>query len=86
MPHADRALEWIDVYGDRDGDGFIDISGRAETGLGNQGWKDSFDAISLRDGSYAQAAIALCEARATPTARTWPWPISAAAWATPPRV
>jgi glycogen debranching enzyme len=24
LPHVDRALEWIDQYGDRDGDGFVE--------------------------------------------------------------
>jgi glycogen debranching enzyme len=23
LPHADRALEWMERYGDRDGDGFL---------------------------------------------------------------
>ncbi len=62
-PHAQAAARWMGVYGDRDGDGFIEYQRRAETGLGNQGWKDSWDAISHHDGSYAQGAIALCEAQ-----------------------
>ncbi|MDQ4137655.1 MAG: amylo-alpha-1,6-glucosidase [Actinomycetota bacterium] len=64
LPHADRALEWIEQYGDRDGDGFIEYSRRNEHGLLNQGWKDSWDGINFADGTLAEAPIALCEAQA----------------------
>ncbi|MEZ0225777.1 MAG: glycogen debranching N-terminal domain-containing protein [Alphaproteobacteria bacterium] len=60
-PHIERALEWIDKYGDFDGDGFVEYQRRGEGGLGNQGWKDSNDSISHADGSLAKGAIALCE-------------------------
>jgi glycogen debranching enzyme len=61
LPHADRALAWIEQYGDRDGDGFVEYERRSETGLVNQGWKDSWDAVRHEDGSLAPAPIALCE-------------------------
>ena len=61
LPHAYRALEWIDVYGDLDGDGFVEYMRRSPRGLANQGWKDSWDAIMHRDGEVAKAPIALCE-------------------------
>jgi glycogen debranching enzyme len=61
LPHARRALEWIDRYGDLDGDGFIEYSRRSSRGLVNQGWKDSWDAIIHRDGEVAKPPIALCE-------------------------
>ena len=61
LPHAYRALEWIDAYGDLDGDGFIEYLRRSPRGLANQGWKDSWDAIMHRDGEIARAPIALCE-------------------------
>ncbi|MBX6391132.1 MAG: amylo-alpha-1,6-glucosidase [Frankia sp.] len=61
LPHADRALEWIDRYGDRDGDGFVEYQRATERGLVNQGWKDSFDAISFADGTPATPPIALAE-------------------------
>lgn len=61
LPHADRALEWIEHHGDRDGDGFIEYERRSEGGLVNQGWKDSWDAVRHEDGSLAPAPIALCE-------------------------
>ncbi len=43
-PNALAALEWIDRYGDLDGDGFVEYHRRSERGLLNQGWKDSSDA------------------------------------------
>src|SRR4051812_21589859 len=60
-PNALHALEWIDRYGDRDGDGFVEYERRTPAGLLNQGWKDSGDAIRHRDGSPATAPIALVE-------------------------
>ncbi len=61
LPHADRALAWIDEFGDRDGDGFVEYQCTSSNGLANQGWKDSWDAIRHADGDLAQAPIALCE-------------------------
>ena len=60
-PNALAALEWIDRYGDRDGDGFVEYERRTDQGLLNQGWKDSGDAIRHRDGTPAEPPIALCE-------------------------
>ncbi|WP_142060372.1 glycogen debranching N-terminal domain-containing protein [Pseudarthrobacter sp. B4EP4b] len=61
LPHADRALDWIRDYGDRDGDGFVEYERLNDQGLINQGWKDSWDGINFADGSIAEAPIALCE-------------------------
>ena len=63
-PNALAALHWIDTYGDRDGDGFVEYYRQTKDGLANQGWKDSQDAIFHRDGHYAQGPIALCEVQA----------------------
>jgi glycogen debranching enzyme len=63
-PNIVRALEWIDRYGDADGDGFVEYSRRSTEGLSNQGWKDSGDAIFHADGRLAHAPIALCEVQA----------------------
>jgi glycogen debranching enzyme len=63
-PNAQAALEWIDRYGDRDGDGFLEYHRQTKEGLANQGWKDSYDAIFHRDGRMAQGPIALCEVQA----------------------
>jgi glycogen debranching enzyme len=62
--HIDRALDWIDRCGDVDGDGFYEYARRSATGLRNQGWKDSHDAIFHADGSQAEGPIALCEMQA----------------------
>lgn len=61
LPHADRALAWIDTFGDRDGDGYVEYERSSDRGLLNQGWKDSWDAIRHADGTLAKAPIALCE-------------------------
>ena len=60
-PHVEAALDWIDKYGDRDGDGFVEYYRESFNGLANQGWKDSYDAIMHADGSLAKGPIALCE-------------------------
>ena len=61
LPAADRAMAWIEEYGDRDGDGYVEYERSSDKGLGNQGWKDSWDAIRFADGRLARAPIALCE-------------------------
>jgi len=60
-PNICAALEWIDTYGDQDGDGFVEYHHKAENGLTNQGWKDSYDSISYANGNLAKPPIALCE-------------------------
>ncbi len=61
LGNVDRALSWIAEHGDRDGDGFVEYRRRTDKGILNQGWKDSWDAISFADGRLAEAPIALCE-------------------------
>jgi glycogen debranching enzyme len=61
LPAAHKALDWIDQYGDFDGDGFVEYLRRSKKGLTNQGWKDSWDANMHRDGTVAKAPIALVE-------------------------
>jgi glycogen debranching enzyme len=58
---ARAAINWIDRYGDRDGDGYIEYETRSPKGLGNQCWKDSFDSIAFADGTLAKTPIATCE-------------------------
>ena len=60
-PNLKAALNWIDVYGDLDGDGFIEYKHKAQNGLTNQGWKDSYDSVMHQDGNLAGPPIALCE-------------------------
>jgi glycogen debranching enzyme len=61
LPAAEAALQWIDRYGDLDGDGFLEYKRRTKHGLRNQGWKDSGDSISFAEGTLAQGPIALAE-------------------------
>jgi glycogen debranching enzyme len=60
-PNILAALDWIDTYGDQDGDGFVEYYRVSADGLANQGWKDSTDSIMHADGSLATGPIALCE-------------------------
>jgi len=55
------ALAWIDRYGDRDGDGFVEYETRSSQGLGNQCWKDSWDGVQFADGSIPHLPIATAE-------------------------
>jgi glycogen debranching enzyme len=58
---AMRALDWIEEYGDVDGDGFVEFRRRSERGLENQSWKDSHNSQLFHDGRQATAPIAACE-------------------------
>jgi glycogen debranching enzyme len=60
-PHVEAALQWIDQFGDWDGDGFVEYQRQSADGLLHQGWKDSDDAIFHADGSLASGPIAVCE-------------------------
>jgi glycogen debranching enzyme len=55
------ALGWIDSYGDRDGDGFVEYERRTPYGLENQSWKDSGDSQRFHDGRYAVPPICAVE-------------------------
>ena len=55
------ALEWINRYGDVDGDGFVEYARRADGGLVNQSWKDSGDSQRFHDGRFAEAPVAPVE-------------------------
>ena len=59
-PGIERALKWMDDYGDVDGDGFIEYR-PDERGLRNQGWKDSRDSVFHRDGTLCKGPVALSE-------------------------
>jgi glycogen debranching enzyme len=59
--HAEGALLWLETYGDLDDDKFVEYLRRSPRGIGNQGWKDSFNAVIFPDGQLAEAPIALVE-------------------------
>jgi glycogen debranching enzyme len=64
LPNVERALHWVDTYGDLDGDGFLEYQASSPRGLTNQGWKDSHDSVVHADGKIAQGPIALAEVQA----------------------
>ncbi len=59
--NIERALAWLDQYGDHNGDGYVDYKSKSKNGLSNQGWKDSGDSVMNADGTLAEAPIALVE-------------------------
>jgi glycogen debranching enzyme len=63
-PHILAALDWIDGEADPDHDGFIEYARQSDTGLVQQGWKDSYDSIFHADGQLAEPPIAACEIQA----------------------
>ncbi|WP_263419879.1 amylo-alpha-1,6-glucosidase [Terriglobus albidus] len=63
-PNLRAALEWIELYGDLDGDGFVEYARKTESGLLQQGWKDSQDSIFHTDGRLAEGPLALAEVQA----------------------
>jgi len=60
-PSLIAAMNWIEGDGDSNGDGFLDYARGRDTGLANQGWKDSQDSVFHADGSEAVGPIALVE-------------------------
>ncbi|MDQ1711460.1 MAG: hypothetical protein QOE45_910 [Frankiaceae bacterium] len=61
LPHADRAIGWLENDGDPDGDGYVEYQRMTPAGLVNQGWKDSWDGVPFADGRPAEPPIALAE-------------------------
>jgi glycogen debranching enzyme len=55
------ALGWIDRYGDRDSDGYVEYQTRSAQGLGNQCWRDSPTGVQFADGRLPYLPIATCE-------------------------
>jgi len=60
-PNIQAALDWMDKYGDMDGDGFVEYAAHSNKGLVQQGWKDSNDSVFHSDGTIAEPPIALSE-------------------------
>lgn len=59
-----RCLDWIDKYGDLDGDGFQEYKTRSTRGYENMAWKDAGDSVVYPDGSQVKQPKALCELQA----------------------
>ncbi|HLO57487.1 MAG TPA: glycogen debranching N-terminal domain-containing protein [Bacteroidales bacterium] len=59
--NIELAIDWIFKYGDIDGDGFVEYARKEQSGLYNQGWKDSHDSVFFSNGELAALPIALCE-------------------------
>jgi glycogen debranching enzyme len=58
LPAARRVVEWMERYGDSDGDGFLEYQSKSSKGVKQQGWKDSGDAIVDDDGTVIEPPIA----------------------------
>ena len=63
-PAIREALQWIDTFGDPDGDGFVEYLRGEPGGLQNQSWKDSDSSVFHRDGTWAKGSIAMVEVQA----------------------
>ncbi|KTG09048.1 hypothetical protein AUR64_14700 [Haloprofundus marisrubri] len=60
--HVERALDWLDEYGDCDGDGFLEYPTDGGDGsLTHQAWKDSGDGIMHPNGSHPDGPLAVAE-------------------------
>ncbi len=60
-PSLTAAMAWIESECDANSDGFLGYARARDTGLANQGWKDSHDSVFHADGSDAPGPIALVE-------------------------
>jgi glycogen debranching enzyme len=58
---AEKCLQWIDRYGDLDGDGFQEYKTRSSLGYHNMSWKDASNALVWPDGSQVDLPIGTCE-------------------------
>ncbi|MES2897166.1 MAG: amylo-alpha-1,6-glucosidase [Pseudomonadota bacterium] len=60
-PALQAATAWMERYGDTNADGLIDYKRGQDSGLSNQGWKDSEDSVFHKDGRFPDGPIALVE-------------------------
>jgi glycogen debranching enzyme len=61
MNNLELAANWIDEYGDADGDLFVEYKRKSARGLIHQGWKDSAGSVVHKDATLADPPIALAE-------------------------
>ena len=64
LPAAKQVLQWVEHFGDRDRDGFLEYQTYSEKGVRQQGWKDSDDAIVDAEGLVLEPPIAASEIQA----------------------
>jgi glycogen debranching enzyme len=67
LPNVRSALQWLETYGDSNGDGFVDYRfhpDRRHGGLKTQSWMDSQDSIFHEDGALPPYPIAPLEVQA----------------------
>jgi len=69
------AIYWMEHYGDKDGDGFIEYQAKNRNALINQGWKDSGNSILTSDNKHPKEPIALVEVQGYAY-----WAYTQAAW------
>jgi glycogen debranching enzyme len=58
---AENCLDWIDHFGDLDGDGFQEYKAFSSYHYNNMGWKDAADAVVYADGTQVKQPKGLCE-------------------------
>ena len=63
-PAVRAALDWMDTFGDADGDGFVEYRRGAEGGLPIKVGSDLKDLVFHADGELARGAIAMVEVQA----------------------
>jgi len=63
-PALERAAHWVAGVCDRNRHGLLDYQRGAQSGLSNQGWKDSHDSVFHADGRFPDGPIALVEVQA----------------------
>lgn len=56
-----RCLDWIDHYGDRDGDGLQEFAPRSAHGYRNQCWRDAEDGVLDENGGFPPHPIGTCD-------------------------
>lgn len=63
LPAAKFALEWMENYGDMDGDGYLEYVSRSRGGLWDQDWTDVLSSVTYPDGTPVEPPVALLEAQ-----------------------
>jgi len=61
---AERCLEWVDRFGDSDGDGFQEYAPRTPRGYRNQSWRDAHDGVLDESGAFPELPHGTCEMQA----------------------